>query len=101
MSRMLRKDEGQPLRAAMQTAGLSGPGLSTATKQLDSRGVGISPATVGFLATTGKTARSRCRRRTADLIAEALGVPVEQLFTPSVSTDTVERSSPHGDAVPR
>lgn len=101
MSKVLRKDEGRPLRAAMRAAGLSGPGLSTATKALDPCGVGISPATVGFLATTGKTARRMCRRRTADLIAEALGVPVERLFMTSVSTDTVERSSPHGDEVPR
>ncbi|MFG2722676.1 XRE family transcriptional regulator [Streptomyces sp. NPDC048416] len=98
MSKVLRKDDGKPLRAAMQAAGLSGPGLAAATKAADPRGIGISPAIVGRLTTTGKTARTRCRRRTADLIAVALVVPLEQLFTPPVSTDTVERSSPDADS---
>ncbi|MFE9372316.1 XRE family transcriptional regulator [Streptomyces sp. NPDC006711] len=98
MSTVLRKDDGKPLRAAMQAADLSGPGLAAATKASDPRGIGISPAIIGRLTTTGKTARERCRRRTADLIAGALAVPLEQLFTPSVSTDTVERSSPDADS---
>lgn len=96
MTRLLRKDAGQPLRAAMATRGLTGPALSAATKRLDPDGRGISPALVGRLTGQGKTARERCRQRTADLIAEALECDVLDLFTPTASTETVERST-HGD----
>ncbi|MEV6046072.1 XRE family transcriptional regulator [Streptomyces xanthochromogenes] len=98
MSTVLRKDDGKPLRAAMQAAGLSGPKLAAATTAVDPQGIGISPAKVGRLTTMGKSAQAVCRRRTAELIAVALAVPLEQLFTPPVSTDTVERSSPDADS---
>lgn len=98
MSNLLRKDSGQPLRAAMKTAGLSGPTLAAATKLVDPTGKGISPAAIGRVAGQGETAREQCRLRTAWLIADALNVPLQSLFSmPTVSTDTVERSSPHGD----
>lgn len=93
MAKLLRKGEGQPLRNAMRTAGVSGPDLAEATKQVDPEGAGISPAIIGRLAGKGKTARERCELRTAWLIAEALDEPLQQLFSmPPHSTVTIERS---------
>jgi hypothetical protein len=91
-----RKHEGQPLRDAMRAAGMSGPKLAAATKTVDPTGRGISPAIVGRLTGQGKTAREKCRGRTAGLISAALLLPVEVLFDmPSDSTSTVERSRPN------
>jgi hypothetical protein len=98
MRRLLRKDTGAPLRAAMRERSLTGPALAAATKRIDPTGRGISPALVGRLTGQGKTAREHCRPRTGQLIADALGCPLEELFvTPSSSTSTVERSTPDGD----
>ncbi|TBO60057.1 XRE family transcriptional regulator [Streptomyces kasugaensis] len=98
MPTLIRKSEGRPLRAAMKAAGMSGPKLAAATKVIDPGGRGISPAIVGRLAGRGATARERCRPRTARLIAEVLHQPLNSLFVmPASSTDTVERSTPHGD----
>lgn len=95
MSTLLRKGDGQPLREAMNLAGLSGPALAAATRRIDPAGRGISPATVGQLAGRGKTARTQCRLRTAWLIAEALDERIHRLFVmPTPSTATVERSRP-------
>lgn len=102
MTTLFLKSEGQPLRTAMKDAGLSGPKLAAMTRALDPKGKGVSPAAIGRLTGQGKTSRDRARHRTARLIAEALNAPLEGLFLmPSVSTDTVERSTPHGDADPR
>lgn len=90
-----RRDQGQPIRDAMKAAGLSGPSVAEATKTLDPDGKGISAAKVGQLAGRGKTAKERCRPRTAELIAEVLNQPLDDLFvTPSPSTSTLERSTP-------
>ena len=98
MPNLLRKSDGRPLRDAIQAAGLSCPKLAAATKQLDPNGRGISPALVGRLTGRGTSARDHCRPRTAQLIAQALGRGVEELFTlPEASTDTVERSNPDGN----
>lgn len=95
MRRLSRKADGQPIRDAMRAADMSGPRLAAATKAADPKGKGISPAIVGRLTGRGKTAREHCRPRTAQLIADVLGQPVEALFTmPTDSTSTVERSSP-------
>ncbi|GCD46159.1 hypothetical protein GKJPGBOP_05906 [Streptomyces paromomycinus] len=92
MSTLIRKGDGQPLRAAMKAAGLSGPALSAATKRVDPTGRGVSPAAIGVIAGRGRTARPRCRLRTAWLIADALDAPLQSLFAmPTASTDTVER----------
>lgn len=100
MSKLERKSEGQPLRSAMRAAGLSGPDLATATKRVDPDGRGISPAIVGRLAGSGKTSRARCQLRTAWLIAEALDVPLQRLFSmPTHSTSTVERSRADAEEV--
>lgn len=97
MPKVSRKGEGKPLRDAMQAAGLSGPELSEATKQVDPTGRGVSPATVGRIAGRGKTARNTCELSTAWFVAEALhrrtNAPLQDLFNmPSRSTTTVERS---------
>lgn len=39
--------------------------------------------------------RKTCRPRTAELIAEALGVPLEALFVPSVTTDSGHNDKQH------
>ncbi|MBZ3909386.1 hypothetical protein [Streptomyces acidiscabies] len=92
MTNLHRKGEGQPLRTAMERAGLSGPKLAAETRRVDPEGRGISAAAVGRVAGRGKTARNECRLRTAWLIADALGQPLQDLFRmPSPSTPTVER----------
>jgi hypothetical protein len=97
MPKLSRKSEGQPLRAAMARAGLSGPELAKATKEVDPTGKGISSSTVGRLTSRGKTARNQCELSTAWLVAEALhrrtSAPLQDLFSmPAHSTSTVERS---------
>lgn len=99
MTHLLRKSDGQPIREAMKRHGLSGPRLAEATRTVDATGRGISAATVGKLAGRGESAHDICRLRTAWLIATALDEPLQGLFSmPTVSTDTVERSSPDGDS---
>lgn len=97
MPKLSRKGQGKPLREAMKNAGLTGPELAEATKDVDPAGKGVSPATVGRLAGRGKTARDRCELETAWFVAEALhrrtNAPLQDLFSiPSHSTSTVERS---------
>ena len=97
MPKLHRKGEGKPLREAMERAGLSGPELAEATKEVDPTGKGISPATVGRLAGRGKTSRDPCEWTTAWFVAEALhrktNAPLQDLFSmPPHSTSTIERS---------
>lgn len=97
MSNLIRKGEGKPLRAAMARKGMSAPQLAAATKDVDITGRGISTATVYKV--TGKNATGECRLRTAWLMTTAMDEPLQAHFDmPSVSTDTVERSTPHGDS---
>jgi hypothetical protein len=86
----------------MRAAGLSGPELAEATKEVDPTGKGVSPATVGRLTGRGKTARDRCEMETAWRIAEALhrrtNAPLQDLFAmPPHLTVTVERSRSHAE----
>ncbi|MFI0236384.1 XRE family transcriptional regulator [Streptomyces sp. NPDC016845] len=102
MPKVSRKGEGKPLRDAMARAGLSGPELAEATKDVDPTGKGISSATVGRLTGRGKTARTQCELSTAWLVAEALhrrtSAPLQDLFSmPTRSTTTVERSRPDAE----
>lgn len=98
MTLLLRKRDGRPLRDAMKRRQLTGETLAEATKGVDVAGRGISVATVHRVAGRGEYAADTCRLRTAWLIAAALDEPLHRLFDmPSVSTDTVERSSPNGD----
>ncbi len=102
MPKLHRKDDGRPIRAAMERAGLSGPELAQATKEVDPTGKGVSPATVGRIAGQGKTARDRCELETAWVVAEALhrrtNAPLQDLFAmPTGSTSNIERSTPDAD----
>lgn len=91
MPKLHRKDDGQPLRAAMARAGLSIPALAEATKRVDPAGKGVSAAAIGRLAGQGKTARSACELKTAWFIAEALHAPLPDLFAiPARLTVSVE-----------
>lgn len=97
MPNLLRKSDGQPIRDAMKAKGMTGPELAEATKGVDTAGRGISPAAVGKVAGRGRSSADSCRLRTAWLIADALNQPLQHLFAmPTVSTDTVERSTPDG-----
>ncbi|MET9973883.1 hypothetical protein ACFYOI_03795 [Streptomyces microflavus] len=89
---MRRLDQGAPLRAAIKAAGLDIPHLAARTKELDPTGRGLSPAYVGFIAGTGKSAREDCSERAAELIAHALGREVTALFEPVFFT-VVESTS--------
>ena len=95
MTNLIRKGEGQPLRDAMKRTGLTQAELAAKTKAVDASGQGVSLATVIKVTGRGKTAADRCRLRTAWLVATALDEPLQRHFDmPSVSTDTVERSTP-------
>lgn len=85
---MRRLDSGAPLRKAIKEAGLNIPRLAEAT--------GLSPALVGFTVGNGKTAREDCSDRTAELIAEAIGAPLGDLFVtePTSGVDTRSTSTP-------
>jgi hypothetical protein len=106
MSLLPRKSNGEPLRRAIKASGLSIPKLAAATKEVDETGRGVSHGAIGMLANeAGKSARQRCRIRTAWLIAEALNQPLQKLFDmPEASTSTKERSTPdereHASAPP-
>lgn len=102
MPKLSRKGEGEPLRDAMKRAGLSGPKLAEATKDVDPTGKGVAPATIGRITGRGKSAGSTCEWTTAWLVAEALhrriNAPLQDLFSmPSRSTSTIERSRPDAE----
>ncbi|MFD8407218.1 XRE family transcriptional regulator [Streptomyces anulatus] len=99
MPKVLRNDEGQPLRNAMKRQQLTLDELSEKTKAVDPEGRGVSPATIARLTGRGSTARERTELRTAWLITEALDDRMHALFSrmPTHSTATVERSSPDAD----
>lgn len=102
MTDVVRKGEGKPLREAMKRRGLSASKLAAATKAADIRGRGIGKSAVCLLVKEGPEGDSPRRLRTAWLVATVLKEPLQELFDmPSVSTDTVERSTPHGDQDPR
>lgn len=102
MTDLIRKDTGKPLRDAMERRGVTQAELAARTRAVDVRGKGVSIATVSKVTGRGKSAAETCRLRTAWLIATALAEPLQDHFDmPSVSTDTVERSTPHGDSDPR
>jgi hypothetical protein len=101
MSRLHRKSNGRPIREAMTSAGLSIPRLAAATKVVDPLGRGVSRSAIGVLVSQGKSARDRCRLRTAWLIADALATPLQALFDmPEASTSTKERSTDERDRPP-
>lgn len=93
MPRLHRRSDGQPIRDAMRAGGWSIPKLAEATRKVDPLGLGVSRSTVGVLVAGGSSGRERCRLRTAWLIADALGAPLQALFDmPGASTSTGETS---------
>ena len=76
-----RINGGQPLREAMEAAGLSLKGLMRATQQADESGRGVSWQLLAFLATAQDYARETTTVRTAELIEDALSAPRGTLFT--------------------
>lgn len=98
MTHLYRRDRGAPIRKRMDELKLSCPSLADATRRVDPDGKGISAATVGNLAGRGTSAHDRCRLRTAWLIAEVLGTPLQNLFSMDpVVTVTDEKETPHAD----
>ncbi|MEU2135328.1 XRE family transcriptional regulator [Streptomyces sp. NPDC018352] len=93
MPKLLRKGDGQPLRAEMKRQGLTLDELSEKTRKVDPEGRGVSPATIGRLTGQGRTARNRCELNTAWLITEGLDARMHALFSmPTPSIVTEERS---------
>lgn len=95
---MCRLDEGRPIRAAMDQRGLTIQQLAQRTAELDPDGRGVNWRQIGFLVSTGSSAREVCTVRVADLIARALDVPMSLLFRtrirealPAVPTSTQRR----------
>ncbi|MFF4346737.1 XRE family transcriptional regulator [Streptomyces sp. NPDC001530] len=80
---MHRLDNGKPIRDAMSHAGLSIERLAEKTKEVDPAGYGISRSAVGHMVSTGPSGRGEFERRSADLVAKALGRPVTDLFGPT------------------
>lgn len=78
---MYRRDNGQPIRTAMQQAGLSIERLAEKTREADPAGYGIKPATIGHMVSSGTSGRESFTNRSCDLVARALGKPVEDLFS--------------------
>jgi hypothetical protein len=82
---MHRLDNGQPIRDAMKAAELSIERLAEMTKESDPAGYGISRSAIGHMVSTGPSGRDRFERRSADLVARALGKSMEELFSPPPS----------------
>lgn len=92
MTDLIRKGEGKPLRDAMKRHGVTQAELAARTRAVDVRGKGVSLGTIVKVTGRGKFGADRCRLRTAELITQALGEPLDDHFgIPPVSTDTVER----------
>lgn len=77
---MRRRDGGRPVKEAMKRADVSIPGLAKATKELDPFGDGVSKSLVGAVVSSGSSGRESFRRRSAQLIATALDLPISELF---------------------
>jgi hypothetical protein len=98
MPKLLRKGEGQPLRDEIESQGLTLDQLAEKTRKVDPAGRGVSPAAIGRIAGTGRSARNRCELHTAWLITEGLDARIHALFSMTTdSTSTVERSRSHAD----
>lgn len=106
---MERLDNGRPLREALRTRGLSLARVAELTRDADPEGRGVAVATLGFLVATGSSARETCTERVAHLIAEALDMAPEMLFSspdiqsfgmPGLSTDRGTQSTKAGSGMP-
>lgn len=77
---MIRRDNGRPIREAMDRAGIDIKGLAAMTRQYDPDGRGISKTLVGYAVATGKTGRDEFSPRASSLISDALNAPLEHFF---------------------
>lgn len=77
---MYRLDGGQPIRTAMDAAGLSIERLAGKTKEVDPAGYGIARSTIGHMVSTGTSGRLRFTPRSSGLVAAALDRPVPEFF---------------------
>lgn len=75
-----RIDGGQPLREAMDAAGVGLERLSELTRATDPSGAGVSFQLIAFLATEKRWARETTTPRTAELIEDALSAARGSLF---------------------
>jgi hypothetical protein len=82
---MRRLDQGRALRAAMDGRGFTIKALAARTAELDQESRGVNWRTVGFLVSQWASGRETCTYRTAVLIAEALDLPLSQLFDTQVT----------------
>lgn len=80
-----RRCDGRVIRAAMDQAGWTIHSLARRTAELDPSGSGVNWRTIGFLVSQGASGRDTCTERTANLIAAALGVPLDDLFVARTS----------------
>lgn len=75
-----RRSGGAELRRAMADQDLTIGRLADLTAELDPEDTGVNWRTIGFLVSEGRSGRETCSIRTAQLVAGALRVPVDQLF---------------------
>lgn len=78
---MRRIDNGYPLALAMARQGLTIKDLAARTAEVDPDKRGVSYQLVGRLVTRKRSGRDTTTRRSAELIAAALGVPLSVVFT--------------------
>jgi hypothetical protein len=83
---MHRRDSGRYLKEAMREAGLSIPAMAARTKRIDPEGRGLSQALIGFCVATGSSAREEFSDRAAQLMADAVGKPLGDLFADDSTT---------------
>lgn len=90
---MRRLNKGANLRAAMHDAGLDIPRLVEATQRVDPDGAGLSRSLIGFIVGGGKSAREECSDRAAEILAAALGTPMEDLFVVDAASSVAHEST--------
>lgn len=101
---MRRRQNGKPIRTAMQAAGLSIPALAARTREVDPTGKGLSKAMVGFAVSAGKSGRDEVSERTATLLAAALEVTQDWLFmedAPTAATTPATSSRSDSEVSPK
>jgi transcriptional regulator with XRE-family HTH domain len=88
-TRYRRRDGGEPIRAAMEKVGLSGPALA--------KRAGLSVPLICFLASDGSSARETTSIYSGDQIARALGRKPAELF---ITETQVMRQVPTSEGEP-
>lgn len=77
-----RRVSGTAIRDAMDRRDIGLKELAARTREQDPSGRGVSWQLISFLASSAWWSRDTTTLATAQLIAEALGEPLEHLFTP-------------------